>query len=494
MDFSVLGKTDIRSQLDNAYVRNKIKHNEQVDKNRHILHRLIMCIKFCGAFELALRGHDERESSEDPGIYRGLINFAAELDSVLATHLNEAKVFKGTSKMIQNELLDAIFAVYRTELIKEIKAASFIALEADETTDTSNHQQMVVIIRYVSNNDHMQICERFWSFTRPVGYTAEELANSLSTELKQMLYPSENFKLIAQSYDGASVMSGKNNGVQAILRKTYPFAYYIHCYAHQFNLIMEQAAQCHKKVKIFFANLSVFSSFFYRSPKRTAILDEMVKRRLPRAVPTRWNFKSRTVNTLFEYKDSFIECFEKILDGERVDSKTISEACGLLNHLKCPEFLYWLNLFHYIMPHVEIFFNQTQKRGINGLEIQIAVEQFEQQIVRIRSSTDYIESGEEEEPPKKRQKTTSAGDSRSVVAKEVCVNILSQIKERFEFKDHLSAAKLFDSANFKDYRLKFPQEYFDATVKSYSMLDSVKLKSELSVIYEPKHIIPICLG
>jgi hypothetical protein len=159
--FQCFGKTDIRSQLDNAYVRNEIKHNEQVDKNRHILRRLIMCIKFCGAFELALRGHDERESSENPGIYRGLINFAAELDSVLATHLNEAKVFKGTSKMIQKELLDAIFAVYRTELIQEIKAASFIALEADETTDTSNHQQMVVIIRYVSNNDHMQICERF---------------------------------------------------------------------------------------------------------------------------------------------------------------------------------------------------------------------------------------------------------------------------------------------------------------------------------------------
>jgi hypothetical protein len=74
---------------------------------------------------------------------------------------------------------------------------------------------------------------------------------------------------------------------------------------------MEQAAQCHKKVKICFANLFTFSSFFSRSPKRTAILDEMVKRRLPHAVPTRWHFKSRTVNTLFEYKDFFIECFKK---------------------------------------------------------------------------------------------------------------------------------------------------------------------------------------
>jgi hypothetical protein len=139
---------------------------------------------------------------------------------------------------------------------------------------------------------------------------------------------------------------------------------------------VEQGAQCHKKVKIFFANLFAFSSFFSRSPKRTAIVDEMVKRRLPRAISPRWNFKRRTVNTLFEYKDSFIECFEKNCRWERVDTKTISESCGL-NHLKCPECLYWQNLFHYIMPHVEVFFNQIQKRGINGLQIQIAVEQFE---------------------------------------------------------------------------------------------------------------------
>lgn len=90
IDFSVLGKTDIREQLDSAYLRYKLEHNKQVEKN-HILRRIIMCIKFCGAFELALRSHDEKTSSKNPGIYIGLINFAAELDSVLAIHLNESK-------------------------------------------------------------------------------------------------------------------------------------------------------------------------------------------------------------------------------------------------------------------------------------------------------------------------------------------------------------------------------------------------------------------
>nr|CAI5865779.1 unnamed protein product [Callosobruchus analis] len=30
-------------------------------------------------------------------------------------------------------------------------------------------------------------------------------------------------------------MSGKTNGVQAIIKITYPHAHFIHCYAHQFN-------------------------------------------------------------------------------------------------------------------------------------------------------------------------------------------------------------------------------------------------------------------
>jgi hypothetical protein len=87
LDFSALGKIDIRQQLDSAYRENIRKHNENVDKNRHILNQLINCILFCGAFDLALRGHDETEGSENPGIFRGLVNFVAELDVSMKEHL-----------------------------------------------------------------------------------------------------------------------------------------------------------------------------------------------------------------------------------------------------------------------------------------------------------------------------------------------------------------------------------------------------------------------
>ena len=62
---------------------------------------------------MALRGHDESENSDNPGIFRGLVDVVASLDSALKEHLESATVFKGTSKTVQNELL----AVVREKLV-----------------------------------------------------------------------------------------------------------------------------------------------------------------------------------------------------------------------------------------------------------------------------------------------------------------------------------------------------------------------------------------
>lgn len=47
-----------------------------------------------------------------------------------------------------------------------------------------------------------------------------------------------NEPVVAQSYDGASVMSGRFNGVQQKIKIRYPEAIYIHCMAHRMNLIV----------------------------------------------------------------------------------------------------------------------------------------------------------------------------------------------------------------------------------------------------------------
>ena len=71
---AMLGRVNIATQLDDGHRIAVRKHNE-VDKNRHILPKLIDCVKFCRAFELALHGHDETDSSDNPGIFQVIGGF-----------------------------------------------------------------------------------------------------------------------------------------------------------------------------------------------------------------------------------------------------------------------------------------------------------------------------------------------------------------------------------------------------------------------------------
>ncbi|CAH1114236.1 unnamed protein product [Psylliodes chrysocephalus] len=150
--------------------------------------------------------------------------------------------------------------------------------------------QMVLIIRYVRDG---RIYERFSSFLRPMDHTADGLSAAILEVLSELGIDKVPEKLIAQSYDGDSVMSGIVGGVQATISNIYANAQYIHCYAHQLNLIIEKCCSIDKAVRVFFANLSAFSAYFSRSTKRTIILDRVVKKRLPRSAPTRWNFTSK---------------------------------------------------------------------------------------------------------------------------------------------------------------------------------------------------------
>ena len=109
--FATFGNNNIAQVLDEGFRLSTKAHNHKVRANRHILARIIDCIKFCGAFELALRGHDETRDSKNPGIFIGLVDFTASLDAAMQDHLSSATVFKGTSKTIQNELLDCMYSV-----------------------------------------------------------------------------------------------------------------------------------------------------------------------------------------------------------------------------------------------------------------------------------------------------------------------------------------------------------------------------------------------
>ncbi len=84
---------------------------------------------------------------------------------------------------------------------------------------------------------------RFWGYFNPDSVDKDGMSNCVTTGLDKVVDKKE--KLIAQTFHSASVMAGKLGGVQTKILM-YPSAHYIHCYAHQLNIIVSKASQGNK--------------------------------------------------------------------------------------------------------------------------------------------------------------------------------------------------------------------------------------------------------
>ncbi|XP_030578634.1 uncharacterized protein LOC115775214 isoform X2 [Archocentrus centrarchus] len=149
--------------------------------------------------------------------------------------------------------------------------------------------------------------------------------------------------------------------------------------------------------------------FFSRSSKRTSVLDKVVAHRLPASSNVRWNFHSRAINTVFEHREDLIRCFQSIQDSGDFDPITVREAGAFAMLLEDQDFKFFLQLFHHIMPHVDLLYAKLQKKVIDSVCIQESIQQFQQDIQKIRNSLHSMvgqSSVGSSQPVKKRRKIT----------------------------------------------------------------------------------------
>lgn len=409
-----------------------------------------------------MRGHDESVGSVNPGVFRGLIDFASKLDSDLKTHIENSTVFKGYSKTIQNDILSSVLKVYRDRVILEISKAPFVAVMADDTTDVSEVTQMVIVVRYLLEG---KLVERFWGYFNPDRTTADGLSNCLMEQLQIILGPNTD-KLIAQTFDGASVMKGNRGGVQVKVRAVYKNAWYVHCYAHQLNLILSKAGRVNKGSRIFFSNIDSIPTFFSDSPARLKVLKKHMEVRVPRPSGVRWNFHERTVSTVHKYFEPLVNCMEELQSGD-FTNETVSKAGGFLNYFQQEKFLFWLKLFSRIMQPVQILYNQMQARTLTIDKAKSNIAAFKQNMEEIRNSS----------------LTSHSSQSLRAEAIEVLDNVISDLESRFSFSGHLILSQLFDKTRFAEYKDKFPEDIFALVPQFYPMLDQENLRTELEVFY-----------
>lgn len=237
------------------------------------------------------------------------------------------------SPSIQNEIVETIGDVIKNKIVNRVKASKYFSILCDETSDTSTIEQMTICIRYIDTST-FTIREDFLGFVEMASTTGTAIKDVIKTEIEKIGLSFDFLR--GQGYDGGSNMSGKNNGVQALILQEQPLAFYTHCFSHSLNLCLSKACEV-VSIKNMTTIVGTVSTFFSCSAKRTDTLKYFIdtglsdegsttnkKTKLKKLCETRWvdrhdsliTFKELyiyTVTTLeyLEYHDSNPETSSK---------------------------------------------------------------------------------------------------------------------------------------------------------------------------------------
>ena len=170
-------------------------------------------------------------------------------------------------------------------------------------------------------------------------------------------------KLVMQTYDGATVMSGHIAGVQVPVREEYPFAFFFHCAAHRLNLVLCQSASSISSVNVFFANVSAFSTFTSLSSKRQEIF-RFHDIAIPHPSKTRWYYRPRTVIVIVNKYEILTDVLEEIVNNsQHWDDSTLARARGLLQYLYSFLFYFLVLIFGKILGQLSVLYDVLQSRS-----------------------------------------------------------------------------------------------------------------------------------
>ncbi|XP_075499737.1 uncharacterized protein LOC142538264 [Primulina tabacum] len=208
-----------------------------------------------------------------------------------------------------------------------------------------------------------------------------------------------------QGYDGASNMSGAFNGLQALFLKDWPYAYYVHCFAHRLQLALVEAAEKQISIWLFFSDLTIIVNLVTSSSKRNAelqsyqvneiarsvVADERETGRranqigtLHRAGTTRWSSHFYSICSLIDMYDATNNVLENIIiDGTSTSMR--EEAGGSLIVMKSFDFIFILHLMHKIMGITNLLCCALQQKSLDIISAMDLVSTTKELFLRLRN-------------------------------------------------------------------------------------------------------------
>ncbi|KAF0309845.1 Zinc finger MYM-type protein 1 [Amphibalanus amphitrite] len=218
------------------------------------------------------------------------------------------------SPVVQNELIRAIGHSLLRGLLTDIRAASFFAVMADETTDAAREEQLSLSIRWVDSD--LIIHEDPVEFIQVAETTGDALAAALKDALLRMQLPLAACR--GQAYDGAANMQGRLRGVATRLQQECPSALHVHCLAHCVNLVLQEASRQQKIVRDALDVANSATTFVRNSPKTTEVLRVMAQQAgsagtsLRPLCPTRWTCRTACLQSVLGNYTALLDTFEKV--------------------------------------------------------------------------------------------------------------------------------------------------------------------------------------
>ena len=278
--------------------------------------------------------NDEIIGSVNNGNYLGCLELLAEYDPFLAEHIQQrANKGRGHISYLSSTICDEFILIISDQLmrqvIQETKDAKYYSVSVDSTPDVSHSDQLTLIIRYVTASGPV---ERFIKFIPIYEHTGESLAKILLTFLEGNGISITNCR--GQSYDNASNMSGKYNGMQAWIRKENSLAEYIPCCGHSLNLVGQNSVDSCPVAVYFFDFVQKLFVFFSASTHRWNLLltgfTPLGIPTLKRLSDTRWSAHHDAVDALQKGYKTIQQILVSMSESTTEKADTRLEAKGLV--------------------------------------------------------------------------------------------------------------------------------------------------------------------
>lgn len=296
-----------RLRVGNDAVISTLLSTAILEKRRFYVKSIIECIYFLIENELAFRGDWDIDEQREMGIFRNLFEFKLK-DSEQLRNCQKIMPKNCTylSPDIQNELISIIAKLIEQQIVNEINSADveFFTILVDGTKDRKNKECVSMVARYVLNGKSIETL---------IGFeTTDELdANSQAKLILQKIISCglHTARILSQCYDGASVMSGINAGIQKIiqqiLKRIIP---YVHCFNHRLHLVIISALDGVYLAKIFFENVKVVYTFFHRTKVQSVYGGTSILK----LIETRWAGHVRATNVIFDNYTEILDTLTQV--------------------------------------------------------------------------------------------------------------------------------------------------------------------------------------